>query len=349
MGKKCGSCGLTLPKQLYGDGKAKGRKKKGKNSGKCNGCVKAGGNCVALSAAGFELVGISSDLSMSFLNGIYSKMDKKEGGRHVYNKYTVGAKNGHMALAIWYSPDGFWNIGEMIDIETVLQFASIKSLAASPEQITVEDSVWKMSEAFENKNDFGMVPMSGITTTALNCEALAATKLAADHAFHNATEQAAPSVVLSGLDSNHELAFTMGEYKRQDEREKVNGSFVYKGPKQSGLWAYSSEGGRGWSIGRETDIGTGISCMFVLSAAPVPESIQTKFWQLHGADDTARVLSIQVTSTAIHHKPAQLFQGTCELCVHCREWRRCGRCSSGAMYCSAECQRAHCALAGRAQ
>jgi hypothetical protein len=48
----------------------------------------------------------------------------------------------------------------------------------------------------------------------------------------------------------------------------------------------------------------------------------------------------QFKTTAIHHKRAELFKGTCTQCVYCREWRRCGKFSgcSDVMYCCEECK-----------
>jgi hypothetical protein len=329
MGKTCGICGRKdLPKQFF---EAKGRKKKGKQ--KCNGCISAGGNCVALSAAGFELAGIPGDHEMAIHNGIYSKLpDKMEGDRHVYS--------GSNGSAAWYVPaGGFWNIGpnEVIGKET--RFPAAKSLAASPELIS-NDSVWHVSDFRGGiTGELVTVTMGGITTTALTCQALATAKETEARTFDNAIEQAAPSFVLSGLNSNHERADMMGEYERQDEREKRGGRFVYEGP--NGWWARSSEigSGRCWNFGVEEAIGTGRGTICVMSPAPVPESIQNVTWHLFGKDKT--MYCCKLTTTAVHHKPTQLFKGQCELCVHCCKWRRCGRCNSGAMYCSVECQQAH--------
>ena len=155
------------------------------------------------------------------------------------------------------------------------------------------------------------------------------------------TEQAAPSFVLSGLDSGHFKARLMGVYQRQDEREKVNRRFVYKGPGEH--WAWSNPCalgcGRQWSFGIEQEIGQGKSSIFAHSSAPTPESIVTKYWDV--ADENADEWHLaKLTTTAINYKPADLFKGTCTFCVQCRKWRRCGKGSScsNAMYCSEACQ-----------
>jgi hypothetical protein len=212
--------------------------------------------------------------------------------------------------------------------------AYVESLAASPESIS-NDCVWEVFEIQEN----GMVdvPTKGITTTALTVEALAAATLVADNAFDKAIEQAAPAFVLSGLDSTHPKAKLMGVYQRQDEREKVNRRFVYKGPDD--VWAWSSECGRAWSFGLEQCIGQDTSSIFVNSPAPTPESIDvTKHWEV--ADENSDWHLAKLTATAINYKPAELFKGTCTFCVQCREWRRCGQGSScsNALYCSEACK-----------
>jgi hypothetical protein len=276
-----------------------------------------------LSAAGFILAGISDDHQMAILNGIYSKvMDKLEAGRYIY----LGPGDS----AVWHSSNGCWNAGLRSSTTTAsfFSFAIAKSLAASPENISPLPRVWG-SETWQ----------CGITITALNSQALAAAKLATDHTFDEAIEQAAPSFVLAGLDSNHKQAGVMGVYQRQDDREKVDGRFSYKGP--NGYYLQPLGDARGWTIVTEEQIGTEKFVMFAISAAPVPESIQHQIWQVCAGDhQNASVYDVQLTITAILHKSATFFKGQCELCVHCRKWRRCGRCSSGAMYCSAECQRA---------
>jgi hypothetical protein len=218
-------------------------------------------------------------------------------------------------------------------IGTSMCGVNVSSFAASPGSIS-NDCVWGVVERQEN----GMVnvPMRGITTTALTVEALAAATLAANNAFDSAIEQAAPSFVLSGLDSTHIQADAMGVYQRQDEREKVNRRFVYKGP--GDLWAWSSGCGRRWSFGLEQNIGKSTSFICVNSAAPTPESIVSKYWDVVGDHDEWQ--PAKLTTTAINYKPAALFKGTCTFCVQCREWRRCGQGSScsNAMYCSEACQ-----------
>jgi len=196
--------------------------------------------------------------------------------------------------------------------------------------------VW---EAFE-KQENGMVevPMRGITITALTIEALAAATLAANDAFDFAIEQAAPAFVLSGLDSGHIQADVMGIYQRQDEREKVNRRFVYKGPGEHWAWAWSGEYGSVWSFGLEQDIGQDRSFIFAYSSTPTPESIVTKYWKV--ADENGEWQPAKLTTTAINYKSAALFKGTCTFCAQCRKWRRCGKGSScsNAMYCSEACQ-----------
>jgi hypothetical protein len=188
--------------------------------------------------------------------------------------------------------------------------------------------------------------MRGIKTTALTVEALAAATIAANNAFDEAIEQADPSFVLSGLDSNHLQADMMGVYERQDEREKVTGRFVYKGPKDHS--ASSAACGHGWTFGVDEDIGQSTSSFIcVSSSAPAPESIVTKQWGVIDADGDPPPSMMQwqvakLTTTAINYRPAKLFQGTCTYCVQCREWRRCGKGGiSDKMYCSDACQRAH--------
>jgi hypothetical protein len=134
----------------------------------------------------------------------------------------------------------------------------------------------------------------------------------------------------------------MGVYERQDERDKVNRRFVYKGPNE--CWAWSGECGCEWRFGREEDIGdeeTFPGEIFVRSPAPTPESIVTKRWNATDEDDKFQLANL--TTTAINYKPAELFEGTCIYCVQCRGWRRCGKGSgcSDTMYCSKACQRAH--------
>jgi hypothetical protein len=184
--------------------------------------------------------------------------------------------------------------------------------------------------------------MRGITTTGLNVEALAAAKVAANTAFDEAIEQAAPSFVLSGLDSNNYGANKMGVYERQDEREKVNRRFVYKGP--CGIWAWSARSGRKWAFGTEQSIGQNMASMFVYSSAPTPDSSVTKLWTVNDEDGKWHIANL--TTTAINYKPAEHFKGTCTYCVQCREWRRCGK-GSDAVYCSEACQAESTLAAGR--
>ena len=166
----------------------------------------------------------------------------------------------------------------------------------------------------------------------------AAATLAANNAFDSAIEQAAPAFVLSGLDSGHIQADVMGIYQRQDEREKVNRRFVYKGP--ADVWAWSSQCGNVWSFGLEQRIGQNRSCIFAHSSTPTPESIVTKYWDVADANGEWQRQPAKLTTTAINYKPAELFKGTCTFCVQCRKWRRCGKGSScsNAMYCSEACQ-----------
>ena len=237
-------CKREQPKLAYKEagGKVNAKKKKGKAAA-CNTCKAAGGDCVKLnSAAGFILSGIPDDHEKAYYNGAYSKTEQIVNSRHVYS-----GRNGQNA---WYfdKEPGWadWLLGSQKHIGTRIRAARVESLAASPDTIS-NDCVWGVGERQEN----GLVdvPMRGITTTALTVEALATATLATNDAFDSAIEQAAPAFVLSGLDSTHIKAFVMGVYQRQDEREKVNRRFVYKGPDP--LWAWPSECGRAWCFGLE--------------------------------------------------------------------------------------------------
>jgi hypothetical protein len=304
-----------------GQGKGRAKKKKGRAAAPCNECKAAGGNCVKLSPAGFVLEGISADHAKAFINGIYSKTEKIVNGRHVYE--------GPNGVSAWHSI-GSWLFGEEEDTGGTVAFADAQSLAASPASIS-NDSEWA-----ELIND---VRMRGITTTALTDEALAAAKIAANIAFDKAIEQAAPSFVLTGLDSDPNVAVIMGVYERQDEREKVNGRFIYKGP--DGAWAWSGDNGRQWCVGfGEEGIGADAGVAGVASPAPTPENIKTKVWGVADGSRDCGWRSAQLKTTAIYHKPAELFKGTCTQCVYCRQRRRCGKfigCSN-VMYCCEECQ-----------
>jgi len=325
MGKVCPLCTREQPKWAYKEagGKGSAKKKKGKAAA-CNDCKAAGGDCVKLSAAGFILAGIPGDHTQDILNGIYSKTEQIVQSRHVYS--------GPNGMNAWYFKSG-WHMADADSIGTNKCGAYVKSFAASPGSIR-NDCVRKVFEIQEN--GLVNVPMPSITTTALTVEALTTATLAANNAFDFAIEQAAPSFVLSGLDSTHSKAKVMGVYQRQDEREKVNGRFVYKGPDD--LWAWSVECGCKWSFGRGEDIGQGASFILVYSSAPTPESIVTKHWGV--ADENDKWQPTKLTTTAINYKPAALFKGTCTFCEQCREWRRCGQdsCCSNAMYCSEACQ-----------
>jgi hypothetical protein len=317
MGKVCPLCKREQPKAAYTDsgGKVNAKKKKGKAAA-CNDCKAAGGDCVKLSAAGFMLAGIPDDHLQACYNGVYSKTEQIANIRHVYS--------GPNKIKAWYK-GGRWLLGFQEDIGTNYHTACVQSLAASPESIS-NNSKWEVAESHEN-GTIAPVPMRGITTTALNVEALAAATIAVNAAFGEAIEQAAPSFVLSGVDSSHYNANKMGVYERQDEREKVNRRFVYKGP--DGVWAWSADCGRHWCLGAELRIGQNISLISAHSCAPAPESIATKHWNV-ATDDGWQLASL--TTTAINHKPAELFEGTCTYCVQCREWRRCGKCDNRQCY-----------------
>jgi hypothetical protein len=238
-------------------------------------------------------------------------------------------------VSAWYFDDK-WLLGYKHNTGTDCCGALADSLGASSECID-NDSVWRAFVPVQ-KNITKTVPVSmrGITTAALNVEALAAATLAAETAFDEAIEQAAPSFVLSGLDSNHSKAALMGIYERQDEQQKVNGRFVYQGP--NGMWVWSGDCGREWNFGEEEDIGQRRCAICVRSSAPTPESIMTKLWGVMDKDPEWH--STNLTTTAINYKPAELFKGTCIYCVQCREWRRCCK-GEDAMYCSEACLRAH--------
>jgi hypothetical protein len=332
MGKGCPMCKREQPKKAYKEagGKVNAKKKKKGKATACNDCKAAGGDCVKLlSAAGFVLAGIPENHEANY-NGLYSKTDQIVNSRHVYL--------GPNEVNVWYC--GAWRIASKLicgfDDEKLSERcgAFVNSLAASPESIS-NNSVWGVAEIQENGQSVH-VPMRGLTTTAMTVEALANATLAVSNGFDEAIEQAAPSFVLSGLDSNHIRAAVMGVYERQDELEKVNGRFVYKGPDD--LWGWSSECGRAWSFGNEENIGQQRSCIYVHSSAPTPETIVTKSWKV--TDEDVEWKPFTLTTTAINHKPAELFKGTCTYCVQCREWRRCGK-GGNAMYCSEACQKAH--------
>jgi hypothetical protein len=339
MGKVCPLCKREQPKAAYN---AKNNKKKKGKAAACNDCKAAGGDCVKLSAAGFALAGVPDDHAKAYYNGVYSKTEQIVNSRHVYS--------GPNEQFAWYS-GGRWWLEEKKYIGTMNYCLSVKSLAASPGSI--DNDIWEVVERHEN----GLVEVSmrGLTTTALNVGALAAAKVAASNAFDEAIEQAAPSFVLSGLDSNH-FRDAMGVYERKDEREKVNGRFVYKGP--SGMWAWSDD--CVWCFGAQEGIGQDSAFVGVGSSAPAPESIATKqchspilyscssssypstaVWQREGV----KLHYDKLTTTAIYHKPADLFKGTCTFCLQCRQWRRCGK-GGNEMYCSGDCQRAHLQQAG---
>jgi hypothetical protein len=127
---------------------------------------------------------------------------------------------------------------------------------------------------------------------------------------------------------NHPLASMMGVYERQDEREKVNGRFVYEGPDE--WWAWFC-GGK-WFIGREI----GSPECSVESSAAVPENIQTQERRVN--EGCEMLLNI----TSLSHKPASVFNCIVTHCVNYTGLRRCGKCRhSGAFCCFIECQRAH--------
>jgi hypothetical protein len=247
--------------------------------------------------------------------------------------------------SVWYF-DGWglaaWFFGVKEDIGTAIRAVAVYSLAASPESIN-NDSCWTLCAGVSGVSHVTEASMRGITTTALNADALAAAKLTANITFDNAIEQAAPSFVLSSLGSTGVYERFMGVYERQDEREQVHHRFVYKGPNDH--WAWYSDRSGGWLFGREEEgIGKNKASICVFSSAPTPESIITKRWYM-ADDEDAELQQANLTITAIHYKPAELFKGTCMNCVQCREWRRCGK-GSNAMYCSEACQRAHLQQAG---
>ena len=117
--------------------------------------------------------------------------------------------------------------------------------------------------------------------------------------------------------------------------DKVNSRHVYKGPNERWMW-WHNEYAR-WTVGDKEDIGTSISFMGVRSPAPTPELIANKTWEVAVNDEWE---DAEITVTAIKPKP---IPGVCAPCLHCRLWRRCGRCTGccTALYCSKECQLAH--------
>jgi hypothetical protein len=111
------------------------------------------------------------------------------------------------------------------------------------------------------------------------------------------------------------------------------------------IWAWSADCGREWYFCNEPKFGQNRGCIFAPSSAPTPESIVAKYGHVTKDEDGEWQLA-NLTTTAINHKPAELFKGTCTYCVQCREWRRCGKGGPGnGMY---ACQRAHFQQAGLA-
>lgn len=112
-------------------------------------------------------------------------------------------------------------------------------------------------------------------------EAAGATRAAPTNAAENTAAEntaAAGSFLLTGLHAEHMCARFMAEYKRCDERDKVNGRSVYEGLHAGGkgtiyCW-YCNEYGDWRFSGSATDIGTSRCELYVVDQAFSAEDIE---------------------------------------------------------------------------
>lgn len=327
-------------------------KKKGKKL--CKECSWLGRDCVKASCAGFRLSGIPDDHHHSSINGVFKRTDSKENARHVYqtNDELVSVFHCEDAWRIRFgkltdkdaehekrrirsmSPELFANMPDSLldrilhDLLKQYSCALTPSLAASPAGIR-KDSPWET--ILMRGTEVVTEEMRGIIKiTVLDEKELMVAIANETHFLLAAVGQAAPAFLLSGFPAGHHHADMAGLYQRQDDQEKVNGRFVYKAA--NGPWWAWPRNNRSWNFGIEADIHTDRVAFQAPACVAAPEMITTKGWVL-SPDRT----TVPLTTTAVHHKPAQTFTGTCAECDHCGEWRRCGQSSTGRWYCRACC------------